>query len=65
MKRVVPFKGHGVAELAIGMALPMLPYAFGFAHHKPSRNLCFALAGITFVVAALTDWDAETRQLQS
>lgn len=62
VKRLVPFKGHGAAELAIGVALPLLPYALGFADHKPSRNLCFALAGITFVVAALTDWDAVARE---
>ena len=59
VKRVVPFKAHGAAELAIAAALPAMPWVLGFAHHRAARNLCFALTGITLVVAALTDWTAE------
>lgn len=59
VKRVVPFKAHGAAELAIAAALPAMPWVLGFAHHRAARNLCFALTGITLVVAALTDWKAE------
>ena len=58
-RRVVPFKAHGAAELAIGLALPALPWLLGFSEHRAARNLCFGLAAITFAVAALTDWDAE------
>ena len=57
IKRVVPFRAHGAAEAAIGLALPFLPRLLGFEHHKAARNACYALAGITFVVAALTRWD--------
>jgi hypothetical protein len=57
IKRKVPFKAHGAAELAIAAVLPMLPWALGFADNKAARNLCFALTGMTLVVAALTDWD--------
>jgi hypothetical protein len=59
LKRAVPFKMHGAAELAIAAALPVMPWVLGFAHHKPARNLCFGLAAMTVVVAALTDWDNE------
>ena len=59
VSRVVPFKGHGAAELAVGAVLPALPYLLGFSHNKAARNACFALAGITMVVAALTDWSKE------
>ena len=59
VKRVVPFKAHGATELAIAVALPALPFALGFSGHRAARNLCFGLAALTFVVAALTDWDAE------
>jgi hypothetical protein len=58
-KRVVPFKAHGAAELAIAAALPFMPRALGFARHKAARNLCFGLTALTVVVAALTDWSAE------
>jgi hypothetical protein len=57
-KRKVPFKGHGVAEGVIGLALPALPWALGFAEDKRARNFFFGLTALTFVVAALTDWDA-------
>ena len=57
LKRVVPFRAHGAAEAAIGLALPFLPRLLGFERHKAARNACYALAGITFVVAALTRWD--------
>jgi hypothetical protein len=59
MKRVVPFKAHGATELAIAAALPALPWVLGFAKHRAARNLCFGLAALTVVVAALTDWNAE------
>ena len=55
-RRLVPFKAHGATEGAIGAALPALPWLLGFAGHRAARNFCFALAGVTAVVAALTDW---------
>jgi len=55
-KRKVPFKGHGMAEAAIGLALPAAPWLLGFQEHRAARNLCFGLTALTFVVAALTDW---------
>jgi hypothetical protein len=58
-KRVVPFKAHGAAELAIAAALPAMPWVLGFADHKAARNLCIGLAAMTLVVAALTDWEEE------
>ena len=55
-KRVVPFKAHGAAELAIAAALPFMPHALGFGRHRGARNLCYGLTALTLVVAALTDW---------
>ena len=57
LKRVVPFRAHGATEAAIGFALPFLPRLLGFEHHRAARNACYGLAAITFVVAALTQWD--------
>ena len=57
VKRLVPFKAHGATELAIAAALPILPWALGFADHRAARNLCFGLTALTVVVAALTDWN--------
>jgi len=59
---------HGVldhttsAAVAIAAALPVLPFAFGFADHRAARNLCFGLTARTLVVAALTDWDGARRR---
>jgi hypothetical protein len=59
LTRAVPFKVHGAAELAVAAALPAMPWVLGFSDHKAARNLCFGLAAMTLVVAALTDWDDE------
>ncbi len=59
VKRTVPFKAHGAAELAIAAALPAMPWLLGFANHRAARNLCFGLAAMTVVVAAFTDWDSD------
>lgn len=59
VKRAIPFKAHGASELAIAAALPAMPWLLGFAHHKPSRYLCFGLTALTLAVAALTDWRDE------
>ena len=58
-RRVVPFKAHGAAELAIAAVLPAMPWILGFSEHRAARNLCFGLTALTLVVAALTDWKAE------
>ena len=58
-KRLVPFKAHGAAEAVIGLALPFMPWLLGFSDHKPARNFFLGLTALTFVTAALTDWDAE------
>lgn len=57
-KRAVPFAGHGLAEGALGAALPAAPWALGFADDRKARNLVFGLTALTAVVAALTDWGA-------
>lgn len=57
VRRLVPFKAHGTAELAIGVILPLLPWVLGFQDHRAARNLCFGLTAITLVVSALTDWN--------
>ena len=59
VKRAIPFKAHGAAELVSALALPAMPWVLGFARHRAARNLCFGLAAMTLIVAALTDWDAE------
>jgi hypothetical protein len=59
VRRKIPFKAHGAAELASGLALPLLPWLLGFSEHKAARNFFLGLTALTFVVAALTDWDAE------
>jgi hypothetical protein len=59
VRRKVPFKMHGAAEAAVGMALPFMPWVLGFARHRPARNFFLGLTALTAVVAALTDWNAE------
>jgi hypothetical protein len=58
VRRAIPFPAHGVTEGAIGLALPALPTALGFADHRAARNFVLGLTALTAVVAALTDWRA-------
>jgi hypothetical protein len=61
LKRLVPFKAHGAAELAIAAILPAMPWLLGFAEDRAARNMCFGLTALTLVVSALTDWDQGSR----
>jgi hypothetical protein len=61
VKRLAPFKAHGATEAAIALALPAMPHLMGFSRNRAARNLCYGLTALTFVVAALTDWNGTTR----
>jgi hypothetical protein len=62
-KKLVPFKGHGAAELAIGAVLPALPWVLGFSHHRAARNVFIGLAGFSMAVALLTDWEKDSERV--
>jgi hypothetical protein len=62
LRRTIPFKAHGAAELAIGMLLPAMPWLLGFADNRAARNFCFGLTALTLVVSALTDWEQKGRR---
>jgi hypothetical protein len=67
-KKVVPFKGHGAAEVMIGAALPFIPRMLGLKspgklssrkkkrEARNARLLFCGLAAMTGVVAVMTDW---------
>jgi hypothetical protein len=57
-KRVVPFRGHGAVEVAIGAALPFLPWMLGFSKNRRARNFFLGLTAVTAATALLTDWNA-------
>jgi hypothetical protein len=68
-KKVVPFKGHGAAEVMIGAALPFVPRMLGLKKNRintrkqkeAKRNAQYffcGLAAMTGVVAMLTDWNS-------
>ena len=60
LKRRVPFRSHGAVDRTLGLVVPALPWILGFARNRRARNLFLALAGVTIVVTALTDWDSAT-----
>jgi hypothetical protein len=68
-KKVVPFKGHGAAEILIGAALPFVPRMLGLKSHrlntkkqkqaKRNAQLFFCgLTAMTGMVAMMTDWNS-------
>ena len=75
-KKMVPFKGHGAAEVAIGAALPFVPHMLGLdgrrlesrKSRKAKRNanyLFYGLAAMTGAVALLTDWNSPRARAQT
>ncbi len=60
VKRRVPFRAHGTVDQVLSVLLPAMPWIIGFARDRRARNFFLALAGVSIVVTALTDWDAET-----
>lgn len=62
-RRLVPFKGHGATEVAIGMALPFLPWVLGFAKNRRARDFFLGLTAVTAATALLTDWNADDADL--
>lgn len=63
VKRALPFRMHGIADVAIGAVLPMLPFMLGFASSSRARNLFFGLTAITAMTAAMTDWDKKSERV--
>lgn len=57
LKRAVPLKAHGAADVVMGLAIPALPWVLGFARDRKARNFFLGLTAVTMVVTALTDWD--------
>ncbi len=62
--RKVPFKRHGVAEVALGMALPFLPRLLGFEDDRRARGFFLGLTALTAATALLTDWNAPDADLE-
>jgi hypothetical protein len=60
LKREVPFRAHGTIDRALAVVIPALPWIIGFARDRRARNFFLALAGVSILVTALTDWNAET-----
>ncbi|HUR00142.1 MAG TPA: SPW repeat protein [Gemmatimonadaceae bacterium] len=54
--KMIPFRVHGVIDLLVGIFLLVSPWLFGFAGENAARNFFIAIAIITFVVVALTDY---------
>ena len=56
--KAIPFKGHGMAEAAIGLALPFVPRMLHIKNKKARRKTQLFFCGLstmTAIVAMLTD----------
>lgn len=62
LKRSIPFKAHGLAEIMIGAVLPALPFLLGFADDRRARNFFIGLTALTAMTAAMTDWDKDSER---
>jgi hypothetical protein len=62
LRREVPFEAHGTVDKALGLVIPALPWLLGFARDRRARNFFMALAGVSILVTALTNWNDESPQ---
>ena len=65
VKRALPFKAHGALDAMMAPLIPALPWLLGFARDRRARNFFLALAAVTVVVTALTDWDSSRSEWES
>jgi hypothetical protein len=63
VRRVLPFRAHGFAEVAIGAMLPALPFVLGFAGEHRARSFFLGLTALTAMTAAMTDWDKTSERV--
>jgi hypothetical protein len=59
IKRAVPLKAHSIADTAMGMVLPALPWMMGFSRNRKARNFFLGLTAMMALNTALTDWSAK------
>jgi hypothetical protein len=52
----IPFRIHGAIDLVAGVFLLAAPWIFGFSDVHAARNFFVAVALLTFIVVALTDY---------
>jgi hypothetical protein len=54
--KVLPMQVHGFLELIVGLALPFMPYTFGFADQPDARHFFFGASFALLVFWFLTDY---------
>ncbi|HEX9107010.1 MAG TPA: hypothetical protein VF832_07275 [Longimicrobiales bacterium] len=65
LRPMVPLKAHAITDLALGLALPALPWLLGFSRNKAARNFFLLITAVTMVVTALTDWSEPAPKARS
>jgi hypothetical protein len=60
LKPTIPLKTHRNLDVALGFAIPALPWLLGFARHRAARNFFLGLTAITIVATLFTDWERDT-----
>jgi len=53
--RVIPFKAHLAADVAVGLATLGAPFLFGFSHNKKARNFFVGLGAFSVLAGLLTE----------
>lgn len=60
IKRLIPFRAHGLIEISSAPLLIALPLIFGAFKQPKGRGFFLTLAATVAAVYSLTDWDADT-----
>ncbi len=56
ISRIIPLVVHGLVELAVAIALILLPFWAGFSPGSPARRFYLTMGAVIFVVWLLTDY---------
>ncbi len=59
--KAVPFRIHGMIELAVSIILVLLPWLLGFASVPSARSFYVAAGIVVFIVWSMTDYATDVQ----
>lgn len=62
--KAIPFRIHGMIELAVSILLVLLPWLLGFASIQSARNFYVAAGIVVFIVWFVTDYATDVQAVE-
>jgi hypothetical protein len=59
--KAIPFRVHGMIELAVSIILVLLPWLLSFASVASARNFYVAAGIVVFIIWSMTDYATDVQ----